>query len=60
MEKDAIIQELASLETQLSSSEKLIISLTEELDKQKLVVCFGYFTIIMFLRKEYSTMLASL
>lgn len=42
MEKDAIIQELATLEIQLSSSEKQIISLTEALDKQKLVVCFGY------------------
>ncbi|XP_020693764.1 structural maintenance of chromosomes protein 2-1 [Dendrobium catenatum] len=38
MEKDAIIQELASLEIQLSSSEKQIVSLTEALDKQKLVV----------------------
>ncbi|KAI0510484.1 hypothetical protein KFK09_011086 [Dendrobium nobile] len=38
MEKDAIIQELATLEIQLSSSEKQIISLTEALDKQKLVV----------------------
>ncbi|KAL0918688.1 hypothetical protein M5K25_010711 [Dendrobium thyrsiflorum] len=38
MEKDAIIQELASLEIQLSSSEKQIISLTEALDKQKSVV----------------------
>ncbi|KAH0461507.1 hypothetical protein IEQ34_009082 [Dendrobium chrysotoxum] len=38
MEKDAIIQELASLEIQLSSSEKQIIFLTEALDKQKSVV----------------------
>ncbi|XP_020571782.1 structural maintenance of chromosomes protein 2-1-like [Phalaenopsis equestris] len=38
LEKDAVLQELASLETQLSSSEKQIISLTKALDDQKSVV----------------------
>ncbi|KAK8961144.1 Structural maintenance of chromosomes protein 2-1 [Platanthera guangdongensis] len=38
MEKDAVIQELSSLETQLSSSDKHIIVLSEALDKQKSMV----------------------
>lgn len=38
MEKDAVIQELFSLETQLSSSDKHIIFLSEALDKQKSMV----------------------
>ncbi|PKA61743.1 Structural maintenance of chromosomes protein 2-1 [Apostasia shenzhenica] len=38
MEKDAVMHELTSLETQLCASEKQINALTEALDKQKSVV----------------------
>lgn len=35
MEKDAVIQELATLENQLASAETQICFLSKELDKQK-------------------------